>query len=575
MTFESFITTELPLRPALLTETLTGETGNPNSVVGNVLVNNATIGTFFLDAVSGDLWQKLDITSTSWEKVGNSTNIVVATLAERDAILTAAPGVLSEGTIINVLSLPYIYELGSGGTNADWGIFLTGNFDPVFIAEMNNPVSGAIRYIDAAAGDDEDDGLTPGTAWQTVVRGLDEIPDSSDIGTLFGSFYELRLIGVGPYKLPKTFSRPSVHSLLVTIQGDTTTAPLESFTMPAGARPVHPEQPTQTKQAVFEYNVGAYTTVLDERLHWAVAIDNYGGPDFYTTKMIDGVGSSNVGGTLRVVTGFDNNNGKTFEIRPYTTVLEGNASATELRTTVHPLGPFGVTFSIGGVKTDTGVTTVFDGVNSLAVRYQGTYVAIHECGRGIVTDNVFRARKIGYYGESGVVGGIFRSQLIWEGGSGFLQLVISRFSTTGAQINVGNPGNTPDRSNIEMSAVDFEGQTGNETGLELERFAQVRVGVFTAVTNENMNKAFSVKSSSALEIVSGRWYGNVKTPSTVNENSRVKGLLALDTTSGALTNTVTPGDDVIAGGDPTIHDWADMPKTDIGMGDLSELVSIY
>ena len=65
--FETFVNLELPQRAVMLTDYNTsGYTGNPNSSV-LAKINTAPVGTWFIDAATGDLWQKLVQTDpSSW-----------------------------------------------------------------------------------------------------------------------------------------------------------------------------------------------------------------------------------------------------------------------------------------------------------------------------------------------------------------------------------------------------------------------------------------------------------------------------------------------------------------------------
>jgi hypothetical protein len=65
--FEIFVNTELPQRAVMLTDLNTGGyVGNPNSAVLDK-IKYAPKGTWFIDATSGNLWQKLEQTDpSSW-----------------------------------------------------------------------------------------------------------------------------------------------------------------------------------------------------------------------------------------------------------------------------------------------------------------------------------------------------------------------------------------------------------------------------------------------------------------------------------------------------------------------------
>jgi hypothetical protein len=66
--FESFVNTELPRRPALLTLEITGYDGDPN--LGPPILQVAPKGTFYLRNADGALWRKKTVVSNSWVDIG-------------------------------------------------------------------------------------------------------------------------------------------------------------------------------------------------------------------------------------------------------------------------------------------------------------------------------------------------------------------------------------------------------------------------------------------------------------------------------------------------------------------------
>ncbi len=76
---QAFVNLEMPRRPLMLTEAITGETGDPNFVTGKPLVNNAPGGSFFLDSVLKDVYFKEDSGSTSWVLV--ATGLITGSAA--------------------------------------------------------------------------------------------------------------------------------------------------------------------------------------------------------------------------------------------------------------------------------------------------------------------------------------------------------------------------------------------------------------------------------------------------------------------------------------------------------------
>lgn len=74
--FEDYIRAEIVRRPAVLTQTITGYAGNPN-LSTDLIINGAPHSTFFLDANTGQLWQKmLQADPVSWNVLGAATATV-------------------------------------------------------------------------------------------------------------------------------------------------------------------------------------------------------------------------------------------------------------------------------------------------------------------------------------------------------------------------------------------------------------------------------------------------------------------------------------------------------------------
>lgn len=82
--FENFVNTELPRRPALLTQWLTSYDGDPNDGMAPLVIQNSPIGTFYLQTTGSVLWQRKTSSATSWEVVGGgssaATTLVSATV---------------------------------------------------------------------------------------------------------------------------------------------------------------------------------------------------------------------------------------------------------------------------------------------------------------------------------------------------------------------------------------------------------------------------------------------------------------------------------------------------------------
>jgi hypothetical protein len=68
--FTDFVTIELPLRPVLLTSGNTGYDGDPNDGGVPPVLSNSPLGTLYLRASTGVLYQKQSATPGTWLMVG-------------------------------------------------------------------------------------------------------------------------------------------------------------------------------------------------------------------------------------------------------------------------------------------------------------------------------------------------------------------------------------------------------------------------------------------------------------------------------------------------------------------------
>lgn len=69
--FETFVNTELPNRPSLLTKELCGSyEGNPNDLSAPNILKLAPKGSFYLRNTDSILWRKKTDDPTSWEETG-------------------------------------------------------------------------------------------------------------------------------------------------------------------------------------------------------------------------------------------------------------------------------------------------------------------------------------------------------------------------------------------------------------------------------------------------------------------------------------------------------------------------
>lgn len=91
--FESFVTTELPKRPAMLTSDNTGYDGDPNSGAPPI-IDNSPIGTFYLKSTGNILYKKNGTGAGTWDIIGSSSSGGMNELVYHPAG-PASPGVVT------------------------------------------------------------------------------------------------------------------------------------------------------------------------------------------------------------------------------------------------------------------------------------------------------------------------------------------------------------------------------------------------------------------------------------------------------------------------------------------------
>lgn len=89
--FESFVQTELPLRPVMLTVDNTGYSGDPNDSGAPAMIKSAPKGTFYLQSTGNALWKKNDPGAGNWGAVAGSGGGGVTVYATEVALLAATP----------------------------------------------------------------------------------------------------------------------------------------------------------------------------------------------------------------------------------------------------------------------------------------------------------------------------------------------------------------------------------------------------------------------------------------------------------------------------------------------------
>jgi len=96
--FEDFVNLELPQRAAMLTASNTGVTGDPNTST-LAKVKRAPEGAWFIDALTGSLWQKLDQNDPlSWRQraSGSGSSFTCPTgVAAGDAVYISGVGTVA------------------------------------------------------------------------------------------------------------------------------------------------------------------------------------------------------------------------------------------------------------------------------------------------------------------------------------------------------------------------------------------------------------------------------------------------------------------------------------------------
>jgi len=115
--FETFIGSELPLRPAMLTQEVCGYSGDPNSGGAPSIVANAPKGTFYLRETDYALWKKTSPSPGTWSVVATSSG--GTTFTETDITIPidyASALVVGAGVIFKNQTEVNAYLVAQGAT---------------------------------------------------------------------------------------------------------------------------------------------------------------------------------------------------------------------------------------------------------------------------------------------------------------------------------------------------------------------------------------------------------------------------------------------------------------------------
>jgi hypothetical protein len=113
--FETFVTTELPVRSAMLTNAIASYNGDPNGGGAPPMVANAPTGTFFLQETGLVLWQKVQMlfAPNNWQLVGGGVSGISSILYNTDRVVVDNGAATATSKII-------ISWLGDHGATRSW-----------------------------------------------------------------------------------------------------------------------------------------------------------------------------------------------------------------------------------------------------------------------------------------------------------------------------------------------------------------------------------------------------------------------------------------------------------------------
>lgn len=443
----------------------------------------------------------------------------------------------------------------------------------------------AIRYIDTDSGNDSNDGTSLVTAWKTGDRAISEIPNVSGSS---GGYYILLVSGSAGLSLPKEIGLEKFTDLNIYFVPDTT-AVSPILSIPAGtvsgATVPLPGTPSGVKAAVLEYSITPWGTPLTDAGHYLIG--EFGSPVVYFgAGALHGDASDEVAGTLRVGTSFDWAAFLTLKVFPRTATIAANSgppATPEFRMIcknhniqIHVMG-FEFPNALREVRID-GIRTE----GSYFANQNNVYVAGFEGGnQGMFAPTGTSYIEKSKVGQGQSVNGLidsatFKTGLtLLEGTHSLYGLTFKDAAFTNWFLRLGgNTGYPYGGVSADLDYSDFEGG-GTIDGIYLKDGAQIRTSNFaTGITFDDIRQAFTVRRKSFAQFSGGRLFGTCRLPSDCLSGSIVEGPVATSPTN-KLANTVNAGHDVNVGNDgrnPAA--WPDLPRSDLGMGDLSEGVIV-
>lgn len=503
--------------------------------------------------------------------------VVALNIAARDS-LTATQGLRAR-----VLTLPYVFEYD--GT--DWNIVeVVPNRSQAFVDEVNEQTEGAIRYISTASGDDEADGLTPGTAWQTGDRFRDELPDDPRMGDGIQGIYTAIVLD-DDVAIPENWEMPKIGTVFVRVIPDLeNTAAFATFLAPgAGTRPVSPDPntPVKTLGSQFSYSVAPFGAITADNTHFVSTRESFGGAPFYFPYCLDGTLTDGPGGDLRVIAVFDAlsftgearvfayanvpklapndtsgfGNRLRFKVRGRVSVsIEGfRILAADVDTLENDGASLDATliqcrYRMGGLGTPGSSGPVYDGP---------TIGVASRLGEGTTPGSIrglfltaFTINSGEFSAEGGIMmrcTGVGPGQLHFGGFTGF----------------VGSP-----RVSGDIDHIDFDGLSGAQEALHFQGKCHVRSSNGAqGLVFIDVSRAIHGRSGGFMQFNGGRVFGSQRFPSNLEGlRTEASGLASTSGLTDGLLNSVNPGDDITLGpvASPTVgpltFNGTDLPNND-------------
>lgn len=447
----------------------------------------------------------------------------------------------------------------SGPTASEWELKFRRN-QQGNLALIDAVNAGLLLYCNSATGDDiAGDGLTPGTAFATLERAIREIPN--DPAVTGSAFVYIYLAGAGPYYPPRSIHLNRVSALNFGILGDVTTED-EALTVPSWSL-------VAGKHATYEASVGVYSTAPTDESHVLTQVFSFGGDFPVSPQTVDGTGSNPGGGTIRVVSSGFSPTGS-LRLAPLTTVLGDNAgSFLELQNSAP-----GVSMIVRCCKLSPTVVARVYGSSQISfegcVCDKSVQVSGATVYRGVTKGQLQvygLERRIASFDSSVsglVISGTTPGQLYLARGDAAIGSLLIRGSVS-PQAEI-HPAEANGGGAVEFDGIDFE-PTAVVDGMRISPGVKAVCNAGFSMSS-NIQKALEVNGSQ-LDLEGATVDGEMKEAMTVNDGAQVLGLKAA--CDGNIANTVVAGEDVIVGGDPTVHAFADLPKTDLAMGDASQI----